>query len=147
MYILDPVSIGYNSIDIIPDGNIINGIGRVARFERGLLPSVLLLICYTTRGYENPVWKVSDDSSLELDMLEISSHTSAVRINFTDNLMGKVVCQAGNSNSSVIIINSKSLSIVIDSRGQSHQHLLTCKFQYPKICDINSKPFAFVKWA
>ena len=117
LYILDPVSIGYNSTDIIPDGNIINSIDSVARFERVFI----VLFCYTTRGYENPVWEVLGDSPLDLDILVIlsSSHTSAVLIyleSLTDNLMEKVICQAGNSNSSVIIINSKPLSFVIDSR-------------------------------
>ena len=124
LYFLDPVSIGYDVPDaftfgsfIIPDGNVINNFLQlvIPRRKRGLLLFIsVTLNCYTTRGHENPIWIIPDNSSFGLALSTISPYRSVLHINniSPDNSLETFVCQSSNNtNSSVIVTSSKSTFI------------------------------------
>jgi len=122
MYCVDPVSIGYSVDNIVPDGNVINNfiilVGpppteapRKRQIEEGEEPLFFLarLSCYSTRGYENPEWKVPDGNGSEAyNVANVSLYETELIINpslFPENYVGRVVCETSNGfvNSSVIV--------------------------------------------
>lgn len=124
---LDPVSIGYNPSNIIPNGNVINiNISPLEpRRRREISESLILepvsgpqLICYATRGHENPIWEVPTNSSLNPQVFVLSPYESA--LSFNDSVpystVESFVCRSSNNTdiySSVILTNSKSTFIIL----------------------------------
>ena len=122
--LLDPVSIGFDVENefrmfpfIIPDGNVVNYRPPLQpQFKRGLLsPFSVLLVCYSIRGHENPVWEIPNNSSFN-PVLPITSPYRSVLIiisSLTAVSVERFVCRSPNNvSSSVIVINSK-LTIII----------------------------------
>lgn len=136
---LDPVNIGIDSSNIIPNGNVINAIRD----------TVLILNCFTTRGHENSVWEIPRNATFSRSVLLISPYQSVLFLDFTsdlipDNFIESFVCRSSNDqnvNSFVVISISKStiiifISIAIGLQGlYNHPRFLDNLLnKYPDIC-------------
>jgi len=117
MYCVGPVSIGYSVDNIVPDGNVINSftilVGPPPTREPGKRQieeePPFTLSCYSTRGYENPEWKIPEGNGSEAFIVaSVSLYETELVINpslFPENYVGRIVCETsiGFVNSSVIV--------------------------------------------
>ena len=128
---IDVVNIGYSPDELIPENNVIN-LGGILSTERPRLS------CFTTQGYENPVWIVSNDdfssdplmstgtvtialgggnitiATMRRSLYQSEIFITANSINFTGN--GNLTCQSQNNSEaqySIIVTTSKSVSLFL----------------------------------
>lgn len=59
LFFTEPIVIGYTRFSLIPENNVINI--KTSEQKRGVPIDQVSLFCYTTRGYENPGWRLSTD--------------------------------------------------------------------------------------
>ena len=121
-WFLDAVNIGYTPTSIIPDGNVIyfnfNQFGHRRR-RRQIVPfTTLVLTCYVTKGHENAIWEIPNNSSFNPTLSVMSQYQSVLYFNnpVPHNSVETFVCRSSNNkdfNSSVIITNSKSPFIML----------------------------------
>ena len=127
----DVINIGYSSFPelLIPRNNVIN-LHAGTRRSHGLKSA---LSCFTTRGYENPVWILSNNEfsteqlvdgmttlangNVMITVERISVYWSQIYINITDiTFTGNLTCQSQNNQAvqhTVIVTTSKNLVIYI----------------------------------
>ena len=128
---IDIINIGYSSFPelLIPKNNVIN-------LHAGTMRSYSLkstLSCFTTRGYENPVWMLSNnkfsteqlvdgmttlaDGNIMIRVERISVYWSQIDINITDIIFtGNLTCQSQNNQAvqhTVIVTTRKNLIVYI----------------------------------
>lgn len=111
---IDVISIGYDPELIIAENNVINLKETFTRprSPRGFPP---ILSCFTTRGYENPIWMISSNQfstgplmndeaiplgngSVIITINRVSIYHSQIYINATDvEFTGNLTCQSQNN--------------------------------------------------
>ena len=128
VYHLDPINIGRDVNSIIPSGNVINdfifraqplpsdppptedpGKRQIEEEGEGEEPPLIVrsISCFSTRGYENPVWLLPDDTDA-LSVFNVSLYETQLNINLVlipTNFISRITCSASNGlvNSSIIV--------------------------------------------
>ena len=103
---------------LIPDSNVINLPSEGSRYQ-------ITLSCYTTQGYENPVWMISSNGFLSrtlkeretvlpgvnVSIIRSSLYLSVIDVEINDTeFTGNLICQPQNNTNfkyTVVITTSK----------------------------------------
>ena len=119
--LIDFINIGYSPNLLIPDNNVINLPGEGGQYR-------VSLSCYTTQGYENPVWMISNNNFSSMTLKESgtfaplpgvrnitvirrSLYQSEILVEINNvEFTGNLICQSQNNASvqhTVVITTSK----------------------------------------
>jgi len=113
----DEINIGYSPDVLIPENNAVNlkVIVNSLRIRRGGFEYIPILSCFTTQGYENPVWIISNNEfstgslnnngtvtlpggDITITIINISIYHSQIYIDAADtNFTGNLICQSQNN--------------------------------------------------
>jgi len=119
LFFTEPIVIGYTRFSLIPENNVINI--KTSEQKRGVPIDQVSLFCYTTRGYENPGWRLSTD---DFSTSFISDGRSSLLL--PDGSVVPITITQGSSYESMITIItvgvSITLNLVCESQSNSSFH-------------------------